>query len=699
MKKLWKEGSGVFLCGTLKYYLILVFFIPFISNYAQTFLNNFGFTEFVKTYPGYSKFTLVDFNQDGIKDLFLFGNQGKSFVIHEGIQDSTFSEAVKKFFFYPIDDFKWLTKSEAGDDYYIFVSRNKRLAGLVSFTKSYSLRLLNTIEFNSYPSSITITDLNGNGKNEALIYGNNFNGIEIVRSNGYLLNSKPLITEDVFNDVVILDFNQDENDDIVAIDVLNNNLTFFENTELLEFVVNREILFEESIFSIEKIDFNSDGFSDIAVVKDGGLNILKGDSVYSYSDQSSFSLEFTPDKIIISDFNLDKKNDLVASNKIENQLLFASDPQNNNNWIRFNLNAITDIKTFSKSKTKFLIALTKEGEFQIISARDGWGESFSYKVGGIPNKLYSSKKKDPNISILLIENQMDNAIDILEIDSKGRFTYLETTTFFNNFERFRFTPSFSNIIGYNSKKRLLEIISTTDVNLAKTHNYIYTKHPIEHFNVGSDEKLNIAEIKDGKLFFEIISNHNGIYESDTLVFIDSLVSKAVLNKSNNIYYWKNDKSVLNLNKFSNGLKKQIHTVALKDSIVYNSIILNDELSETGQLITIIANDIDERIFLIKDDKATRYTKNFKYSVDKNYTNRIFKFYSSILGKKYFIEYHKEKNRFRFFEFDDKNLFIVPVKTIDAVKCNDYFVSKYFGKTYIVFTNSENNTLRFEALDF
>jgi hypothetical protein len=653
----------------------------------------------VKTYPGYSKFTLIDFNQDGVKDLFLFGNQGKSFVIHEGIKDSTFSAAVKKFFFYPIDDFKWLTKSNEGDDYYIFVSRNKRLAGLVSFTKSYSLRLLNTIEFNSYPSSITITDLNQNKKNEALIYGNNFKGIEIVRSNGYLLNSKPLIAEDVFSDIAIEDFNQDENDDIIAVDVLNNKLTFFENTELLEFVVNREILFEESIFSLEKTDFNMDGFTDLALIKDSGVKILTGDSVYSYSDWSNYSFEFTPDKIIIDDLNSDKKNDIIASSKIESQLLYISDLKNNANPVKYSLNAISDIKNFTKNETKLLIALSKNGEFQIISSKIGWGKSFNYKVGGIPNKIYSAKDKKSNSSYLLIENQMDNSIDILGIDSKGRFNNFQKTTFFNDFEKFRFTSSFSNIIGYNSKKRLLEIISTVDVNIEKNHNYIYTKYPIEHLNVGSDEKLNIVEINNNKLFFETISNRNKIYESDTLVFIDSLVHRAILNKTNDVYFWKNDNSKLTFNKYSNALKNQIHTIQPKDSSEYNFIILNDDSADTKQMITIVSNKNDERIFLVKDDKLIKYTQDFKFSIDKNFSNRIFKFYSTILGNKFLVEYHKDKNRFRFFELDDKNLFLVLTKTIDAVKCNDYFVSKYFGKTYIVFTNSVNNTIRFEALDF
>jgi len=124
----------------------------FADEAAQTTLNNFGISEIYKTYPGYTKFSIIDFNSDGIEDLILYGNQAKNFVLHKGLSDSTFAPPVKKFFFFPIDDFKWFNTSDDGENFYIFVSRNRRIAGIVSFTSNYSLRLLNQIDFNSYPS-------------------------------------------------------------------------------------------------------------------------------------------------------------------------------------------------------------------------------------------------------------------------------------------------------------------------------------------------------------------------------------------------------------------------------------------------------------------------------------------------------------------------------------------------------------------
>ncbi len=257
---LFKDARTVFPLGKVIIRTLLLLLFLFSNLFSQSTLNNFGISEFVNTYSGYTKFSFVDFDQDGVKDLILYGNNQKNFVLHRGLKDSTFSKPIRKFFFFPIDDFKWLTKSKSGEDYYIFISRNKRLTGIVSFTSSYSLQLLNTIEFNSYPSSIKIVDLDQNGKNEALIFGNNFNGIQQITNNGYRLENSELNNENVYSDIVIKDFNQDDLEDLIAIDVIKNSISFLENTEFNGFIPIRGIEFDESIYSIESLDYDNDSF-------------------------------------------------------------------------------------------------------------------------------------------------------------------------------------------------------------------------------------------------------------------------------------------------------------------------------------------------------------------------------------------------------------------------------------------------------
>ena len=307
----------------------------------------------LNTYSGYTKFSFVDFDQDGVKDLILYGNNQKNFVIHRGFRDSTFSKPIRKFFFFPIDDFKWLTKTKSGTDYYLFVSRNKRLIGLVSFTNSFSLQLLNSIEFNSYPSSIKIVDLNKNGKNEALIFGNNFNGIQHITNNGYKLENFELNIENVYSDIILQDFNQDDLEDLIAVDVIKNSISFLENNEFSGFVPIREIEFDESLFSIEVLDYNNDNFTDLIVAKENGLEILLGDSVYSYTKQSEFKTPFTSSQFILADLNKDSTYDLFKINSLGDQLVMYSNIFKEKEPINIEFGGISFIK-FSKRKILIL---------------------------------------------------------------------------------------------------------------------------------------------------------------------------------------------------------------------------------------------------------------------------------------------------------------------------------------------------------
>lgn len=698
MKKLLKDDSNDFPSGKILSSLFVFFFFPLTAPSAQSQLNNFGITEFVKTHSGYPKFTLVDFNNDGIKDLFLFGKQEKSFVIHQGLKDSTFSEPIKKFFFYPIDDFKWLTKSKEGDDYYIFVSRNKRLTGIVSFTNNYSLQLLNTIKFNSYPSVIAIVDFNKNKKNEALIFGYNFNGIEIVSNNGYLLKSESLISQNVFSDIAILDFNQDELDDIITIDLLNNKLLFYENSDLDELYFNREIEFDETISSIEKINYNDDSFYDLALSKDGGIEIFLGDSVYSFFNSINFQLQLTTDKFIIDDLNSDMKQDLVYSNKIDNQIHFVSNFSSENKEIKYELNGITDLKILSKNKTKSLLALSKKGVIQKISNKSKWGKNFSFTIGGLPNKISVFKQNNTNLFNLLIDNKIENSIEIIEVNSNGIFNKKGSVSFLNTFESFSFTSDLLNFASFTRESRLLEILNTNENKTEQNQNFHYTKYPVEQFLFNSNGELQILEFDNDKLYYESIINSGINYNSDTLIYIDSSVVSAKINIRKNIIYWKRDQNQLNLYKYFNGNISKLQSVFEKNPLKYQTLILKDETDIKNEFISLINNGKDEKIFLINNDKVTKYIKNSEFNIYDKTEQQSFKFYSSDFSDKILLNHQPTKSRIRMFKFNTSDNSITLFKVISSIKCNDYYVFKYFGKNYIVYSNNENNSITFRVIE-
>jgi len=698
MKKLSKEDSNAFLLGKLLIRIVPLLFFHFVSLSSQTMLNNFGISDLIKTHSGYTKFSLLDCNNDGIKDLFLFGNHEKSFVIHHGLKDSKFSELERKFFFFPIDDIKWLTKSAAGEDYFVFVSRNKRLVGLVSFTRSNSLQLLHTIEFNSYPSSLEITDFDNDGKNEVLVYGNNFNGIVKIKNEGYRLISEPLFEENVFSDLVLLDFNQDELDDIIGINVLNNTLNFLENNEISGFISNREIEVEQALYSLQKIDYNNDNFVDLAIAKEDGIEILQGDSVYSFEESQSFSSQFSPDMFIIADLNLDKRNDLVITNKVENKLVVYSNYETENYSIPYELDGITDLNIFKKGDRNILAALSRKGRIQLLTAKNKWNETFSFSIGSKLNKIDYIKSKEAVNSSFIIQDLDENSVSILNMDSVGNFTNLMKFSFLNNISDLSFSNDLHYLIGYSKQNRLLEIINYDKAELSNiSQNYHYTTYPIEHLFVDNNKDFQVLELDGENLFHEVILESEGKYIADKLVFIDSLVIDSQIDSKNQIYYWTRRNNEFTFNRSLSGEKKQLISIVEKDSLDNKTIILNDKSPAKKIQATILKNDQYEKFYLVEGDNIKTYKSDVRLIIKDQLTDQNIQFYSSTFNKKVLFVYQPTKSRILLLEFNDNKNLLKLRNTIEAVNMNDYFVHKYFGKTYLVFTNKDNNCITYKII--
>ncbi len=699
MKKLSKEGSIVFPLGKIFFKILPFIFFCFINLSSQTLLNNFGISEIINTHSRYTKFTFLDFNKDGIEDLFLFGNQEKSFVIHKGLKDSTFSDPIRKFFFYPIDDIKWLNKTAKGDDYYIFVSRNKRLVGLVSFTRNFSLQLLHTIEFNSYPSSITITDFNHDGNNEALICGNNFNGIVLITNDGYRLESEPLLQQNVFSDLLLFDFNQDEIDDLVAVDVLNNTITFLENSEISGFISGREIAIDESPYSLQGFDYNNDDFTDLTIAKEGGLEIFFGDSVYSYANSVDYTFSFTPDNFLITDFNLDNKKDVVAINKLEDQVVLYSDYEAKSDPLNIEFDGIADMKLLDKDHLNSLVALSSEGKIQILSNKNMWPNTFSWSVGGKPNKLKFVEQKDSLFSYLLVNNTTDNSINIVQLDSIGNFINIENNPLLNYFSEFKNFQNLDQFIGYSKQNRLLEIISKDKIEQNSNNPiYLYTKYPIEQLMIDKANNIQLLEVDKHKLFHETITQTEEKFSSDKIVFIDSSVITSYMNAREQIYYWTHTDRTYSFNRLTLDENQSLINLFDNDLSLRATLILEDQSLSKDILITIFSSDQNEVVYLVTDDKVQTYKSQTMLIDNDLLTEQSIQFYSSTFSKKTLFIHNVTQSKINIFEFDDNKNLLTLSNTIEAVNMNDYFVSKFYDKTYLVYTNNDNNCITFKVLN-
>ncbi len=669
----------------IKLFFLVTYFIT-SNNSAQVFLNNFGITDVVKTHFHYTKFTQLDFNNDDITDLFLYGNKEKSFVIHKGLKDSTFSKPSRKFFFYPIDDFKKFTKSKSGNDYYLFASRNKRLVGLVSFTKSYSLQLLNSIKFNSYPSKVKVVDLNKDGINEALIYGNNFNGIVKIENDRYFLNSEKLVEQGLFSDVEILDFNFDGLQDIITVDILNNSLKYFENNGEGIFVLSREIDKINNIYSLDKYNFNNDSFTDLVLGTELGMEILEGDSVYSFSKSWNLGNQRAIENVLFSNINNDKETDIIIPHYSEGKLEFLFDAKENSDNYNFFIDGLTD---FQRNDGVYL-ALRRSGFLNIYSANKKWGKDFSFSVNG---KLQNITHNNSDFNKIIYNDIDENSINVLEIDSDGNFSKTTKFQFFNYFSNFKYFDDLNLILGYEKNLRLLRFV---DIEKSENHeDYFYTNNPIIQVNLNDDKTISILESNKEGFALEKIRKTEDEIESLENIFIDSSYQSIILNKSGEVLYWQNLDTNYVLNKFENGKSTKIFSFSNIDSVINSSTFIYPKNSKNNSILSIIFSDEEENIFLIENSLVNKY----KFNIDKDdlALQKAKIKYSFLDNKELLFIYDKESLSFYIFAINRQNKTIEQKTIIEHINIIDYFVTNYFGKTYLVYTNSENNLITFKIL--
>ncbi len=695
----FEDAKTVFPLGKLIIRTPVLFLFLFSNLFSQSTLNNFGASEFVKTYSGYSKFTLIDYDKDGVKDLFLYGNNTKSFVTHKGLNDSTFAGPIKKFFFFPIDDIKWLKRTKKGEDYYIFVSRNKRLAGLVSFTKSYSLQLLHSVEFNSYPSSIKIADLNDDGTNEALIYGNNFNGIQHLRNKGFKLETNEINDENVFSDLSVNDFNQDGLIDIIATDILKNTITFLENSEGNGFVQVREIELEENLFSLLIADYDNDSFNDLIVSKENGLDIFLGDSVNSYSNKIELSTSFTPEPFIISDLYKDSIFALVSINNLDDQLVLFSNIYKNESPIKIKFDGISDISLLVKKKKKALLALSKKGRILIINSAKKWGKTFSYSLGGIPTNIDHISWKDSSHSKIFVNNSADNEIDILTLDSLGSFSKLGFKSVLNPFSNFSISLNGNIIVCYTAKNRLLEINSSgVEDNINNNPNFIYSYYPIENIIIDNENTIQVMELFQNELFHESIIKKNGKYISKEIFSIDSSVIKAQIVTNSQIYYWTKNKNQYQFKESLSGSIKVLVNVLDKDSTNKTIKILKNKFYSNTDVVTIFSDEKKENLYLWNGNQTKLYKSSSKILADDKLKDNFVQYYSPSKKKKLLFVYNPVKHRMLEYKLNDELNTVVLRKTIEGIDLDDYFIKSYFNKMYLIFSDKIKNCLTFRILD-
>ncbi len=655
--------------------------------------------------PNYRHLLVLDFNNDGINDFVLTGEHSKYFIVQRSLKNKNISPPIKKFFFFPIAEIKKFNTRNVWGDFYIAVSSAKKLAALVSFTNFGTLQLLNTRSFKSSPSHLLVADIDSSGKKQAIVFGANFDGIDVIKEKNFILRSKKYLRGEPISTADFIDVNYDGYPDIAAYNALTGKLKLLINNQTGGFNFLRSINIGGDINYLKSSDFNNDGFEDIALLQNDEFKILLGDSVSSFKNKVILDLNFKAKKFFI----------LSSKNNDFKQLLFLT--QNNCNLYSLTIKGhsysqrpkpfilgrnIEDVFEATDSLNNVEIYLySNKGRIFKILKNANFPQEFVYLTGNNVSGLFFHHS--PFLIVSSDSSQIEETIvrraGNLMLKEKLPLPYLFKTLL----------PLFSKrtirFVQYSQGDSLLHFVSIGKDGGKTNSQYFDLKNKIadvEWLKALSKKYFLTAICVDsaGNYFTR---NFNLINQTlkpnyDTILKFSKATSVKSKTEKSKAFYWEiNEGKLLLEKKYSNG------------KIITRRIVNSKNASRNSLIISIpngfsVAN-APENAILIEDGKIRIKNKN-KISPTHKIGRKLLGLLKSVgtikgvyaNGSSYFVaspgigkglillSYSWVDNKFKI------------KKTIESFNSNTYFVTRFKkNKVYLVYLDNEEKIIKFKEI--
>lgn len=273
----------------------------------------------------------VNYNNDKYPDLFISGKDEKSFILLKG--DSLgYSEKIDKFFFYPVSGIEEFNFIEGSGQTYFFISRYSRLCGLSVFTDYGTLILLTYRTLESYPGGIIISDFDYDGKNEAIVYGENFNGISVFSEENYLLTEDKLLEGSVFSYGSWTDFDMDGDYELLLLTGDGRKIVIYSALLPDGLFEEREIYLDFSVNKFFAGHFSSDVYNDILISSNSRIALLEGDTVSTFRKRKNLVYSDFISGLLTADVNNDGYEEAVFQDLTQSSVTIM-DVKNDNRVI------------------------------------------------------------------------------------------------------------------------------------------------------------------------------------------------------------------------------------------------------------------------------------------------------------------------------------------------------------------------------
>jgi len=712
--KLFREDKIVL---NLAAFLVELFLISSFANnlYAQIPINGFCESRTIETGLNHQEIYPLDFNNDSFGDLFVFSHDANKFSLLKSESDTAFTGIKDKFFFYPITDFIMFKRNEEGSPLYLLLSREQRLVCLTSITEYGTMLLLNQHKFDSYPSRIIVTDIDKDGEKEALVSGENFDGISVIREENFVLEEEKILVSGVYSKLQIFDMNYDSYPDIVAVNRLENSFSFFINNQAGEFEKIRSMNQTDIINDFVIFDLNNDLYSDIVTTNQDGFKIMIGDSVSSFRESLFLSTSSTPDDFVYDDFNNDGNYDIAFLNKTAGELYltFSLGELKFSKPVLINYQeGLESVSNYYNENERRLVVLSNTGKIKMINKLNKLKNFVDLALGGRPTSIeFLSTGREDQFGFCFVDSY-NNTLNVLVQNDENLIGNLYQQRLSNGFSKLNILKTGSDqfTIGcYSPGERLIELFEFNLLdNLVKKSSF-YSNAAIfslflDQDSTESEGNLILYTRDNNTLEIERIERAGGEYNSVySEEFSDNVLNLTrSIENPENMYYWRKDSNLVSLHRSSEfpipSNSEEIYKFTSQADVnkkyplkVFNSIVLNKEI-----VVSLLWGEKTSRILLW--DEKNVYVKNLDFTFEKEFPEYQLAFCREN-EKEYLFIYSSGKNVLHKIEVLEDFYQWNYSDSIAGLDMYDYFIDNFqINEIYIMFTGSSQNCISIKRIE-
>lgn len=698
MKKRFKEGKTVLLpAGAVSSFLVI--FLLASSLFAQIPLNGFCRVEQIDVPRNFYEFRLIDIDEDDNDEIILFGSPEKRFVVIDR-SDNGYSVA-PKFFFFPVSDFGFFNSLEPLGNFYFFVSEKTRKMGLTSFTKKGSMILLNQKSLDSYPAKFLIGDIDKDDKNEAVIFGNNFNGLSVVEQNNYKVLESKIIKNKIFSDLNFIDLDYDGYPDLVGIDLIANSVVLLMNDNNGNYKITRTIPFERDIKNLFTFDFNGDGFTDITVSEENSVAVLFGDSVSSFTERAAIEVPESIEKYRFEDLNGDANPDLIYidANRKDCRILLSTGKGFAEPLMLTNGKVFTGSHN-EASDSSSLYLISPEGKFYSYSKFE-LTDSVSVKIGGAIDKLYAEKIGKFDFPVFYFIDSYDNTLKILTGNSPDYFAGLYSDDLaekHNRVDLYRNSDLKYEFHCYSEKGRLVEILNRNIPGTEVKREAVYTSFPILKVISQTDSSISVLEQNKDSLLIENFYRINEHFVNSDVELVDTgFVGKVTFSKSKDLFfYFTKTENGYFFKKYPGNYSVEVTDFFVNpdSAFIQATMILNHVKNES---LHVLGGKSKTTYVLIAGKKSKELRgEDDMIPIAKN--NDDLKFYGNNKNKAYIYLYDDESHYVYGAEIDKRRKNILFTKITEMKNPGNFLIEKLGKSKYLIYSDTLNNTINFKNIN-